>query len=1105
MANQIDEQTAILNLQVNYADAINGITEYTKRMNELQAQMKYLADQYEKGKISENEYRKEMEAVRAVSTQYKDNVRVLRKELQNNVRQQQENEGSLKQLRAELSNATKAYDELSRAERNGAKGKEMRNHINEITKELKQAEGETERFYRNVGNYENSIVQALGGNNKFAQSLLAMRNNAGGISGVVTQATTSVRAFGSALLSLLANPVFLAFAGIAGTGVAFKWFYDYNRGLIEATRLTREFTGLTGDALESLRNEIQATADLFDKDYKEVLQGVDTLMTQYGLNAWEAIKIVNDGFIAGADLSGNYLNQLKQYAPAFHDMGLSAEQLVALIAQTRSGIFSEQGMALVQMAGKRLREMSGETAKSLDAIGVSSQKVRQDLETGSADIFEIIQRIVGALKELNPNSQAVGAVLKDVFGRQGASGGLEMIKALETISTDIDAVKEKTGEYGKTQERMLKAQKELNDATSALFDMSQDGFETMNMEVKILATQGLTSVVKGIIDIINYLVNLYNESIVVRAVVQSFVVAWKNVWNAAKLAINIISNLLKRLGNDLVAIGKMVESLFSGNWSDIPKYVGQIGKGFGEFYRDSIKDAFDFGKQAVENFAGGWNAMTSNVKLKPISLPTGGGVSNAFGKVRQLNNMSRLTDLLDDTTDTNDNTTNTKGNKSGNATDADLMKREAQEIQKAEQLLTKIVTQNYEERRAQITHQYDAQIALIRQKLATETNLTAKAREAMNTQIVTLEKIKQQELDKLSEEEMRKRVEFETKRIDLMLTSVKEGTMEWRQLELVKINEQEQLAIAQAQKEYTDEEQREAMLLALRANFNQQRLELENKYQEEWRKKQEEAIKTDYETQILGAHGDELEQLRLKMEERKAILDAAQQGEEESLEQFNLRKAQLNEEYLNSVRAYTDKEFELQKAQAKAIGDVLGGLSSIAEAFGEENEALAKASKVLALGQIAVSTGVAIAEGVKQAQSVPFPANIAAIATTVATVLANIATAVKSVKSAKFASGGYVSGAGTGTSDSISARLSNGESVMTANTTSMFAPALSAFNQLGGGVPIVTANPQMQMGEDFLASAVAKGFASAPQPVVAVEEINRVDARMVRIEELSTI
>lgn len=1100
MANQIDEQTAILNLQVNYADAINGITLYAERMNELKTQMETLKEQYKSGAIAEKEYHKQMEALRAINTQYKDNVRVLRKELQNSVRQQQEEKGSLKQLRAELSNVTKKYDELSSKEREaGAKGKEYREEIKRITEELKKAEGETERYYRNVGNYENSIVQALGGNNKFAQSLLSLRNNAGGISGVVTQATTSVRAFGSALLSLLANPVFLAFAGIAGTGVAFKWFYDYNRGLIEATRLTREFTGLTGDALESLRNEIQATADLFDKDYKEVLQGVDTLMAQYGINAEEAIKIVNDGFIAGADLSGNYLNQLKQYAPAFHDMGLSAEQLVALIAQTRSGIFSEQGMALVQMAGKRLREMSTSTAQSLDAIGVSSQKVAQELATGSKDIFQVIQDISGKLKELSPNSQAVGAVLKDVFGRQGASGGLEMIKALETISTDIDAVKEKTGEYGKTQERMLKAQKELNDATSALFDMSQDGFETMNMEVKILATEGLSSVLKYIIEIINYLINLYNESIIVRAVVQSYVIAWKNVYAAAKLAFNLIFGLLKRMGNDLMAVGKMVEGVFSLNFGKVAEGFAQLGKGTIDYFKGAWQDIKSFGGDVASNFVDGFNATISNSKIRQISLPTGGGVSSAQGGLLGGGGVT--------TNNGNNNATGgakggSNNNKSGNA---DLLKREAQEIQKAEQLLTKIVTQNYEERRAQITHQYDAQIALIRQKLATETNLTAKAREAMNTQIVTLEKIKQQELDKLSAEEMRKRVEFETKRIELMLTSVKEGTMEWRQLELVRINEQEQLAIAQAQKEYTDEEQREAMLLALRANFDQQRLDLENKYQEEWRKQQEEAIKTDYETQILGARGDELEQLRLKMEERKAILDAAQQGEEESLEQFNLRKAQLNEEYLNSVRSYTDKEFELQKAQAKAIGDVLGGLSSIAEAFGEENEALAKASKVLALGQIAVSTGVAIAEGVKQAQSVPFPANIAAIATTVATVLANIATAVKSVKSAKFASGGYVSGAGTGTSDSISARLSNGESVMTANATSMFAPALSAFNQLGGGVPIVTANPQMQMGEDFIANAVAKGFASAPQPVVAVEEINRVDARMVRIEELSTI
>ena len=42
----------------------------------------------------------------------------------------------------------------------------------------------------------------------------------------------------------------------------------------------------------------------------------------------------------------------------------------------------------------------------------------------------------------------------------------------------------------------------------------------------------------------------------------------------------------------------------------------------------------------------------------------------------------------------------------------------------------------------------------------------------------------------------------------------------------------------------------------------------------------------------------------------------------------------------------------------------------------------------------------------------PIPANLAAIATTVATILANIATAISTVKSAKFAQGGKVTGPG---------------------------------------------------------------------------------------------
>lgn len=50
-----------------------------------------------------------------------------------------------------------------------------------------------------------------------------------------------------------------------------------------------------------------------------------------------------------------------------------------------------------------------------------------------------------------------------------------------------------------------------------------------------------------------------------------------------------------------------------------------------------------------------------------------------------------------------------------------------------------------------------------------------------------------------------------------------------------------------------------------------------------------------------------------------------------------------------------------------------------------------------------------------------------------------------------FAEGGYVSGPGNGVSDSIPARLSNGESVINANSTAMFGGLLSMINEAGGG------------------------------------------------------
>ena len=361
-------------------------------------------------------------------------------------------------------------------------------------------------------------------------------------------------------------------------------------------------------------------------------------------------------------------------------------------------------------------------------------------------------------------------------------------------------------------------------------------------------------------------------------------------------------------------------------------------------------------------------------------------------------------------------------------------------------------------------------------------------------------------MQKLSDEEVQKNIEKETKRISLLLATVKKGSEAEYQLKLQQLMKQEEAELAAANSEIASVEEREATKLAIRQKYNLLNDELMESHDNSVIQKQQKALKLEFETKIAAAGNDEVQVLQLKMEQKRVELESIQQLEGESIQEFNLRKLQAQNEYNDSKQSLTDKEVEIEQTKYQAVESIVGGLGSLTETLGEKNTTFAKLSKVLALGEIAVNTGKAIAAGVAQAQSVPFPGNMAAIATTIATVLANIATATKTVKSAKFAKGGDVVGPGSGTSDSIPAMLSNGESVMTAAATSMFSPMLSAFNQMGGGIPInATISNNQTLGEDMLAKAVAKGMAMAPPPVLSVEEYTTVSNRVKYLENLGSV
>ena len=133
----------------HYADSLNGVREQLKQVtNDINS----MSEAQRKSSSGENAV-KQYAGLKAQLKVAADEMRGFAKEQENIIKIQQASDGSLTQLRRQLSLLTAQYDNLSRDLRSGATGKELIVQIQAVTKELSEAEQASGRFYRNVGNY----------------------------------------------------------------------------------------------------------------------------------------------------------------------------------------------------------------------------------------------------------------------------------------------------------------------------------------------------------------------------------------------------------------------------------------------------------------------------------------------------------------------------------------------------------------------------------------------------------------------------------------------------------------------------------------------------------------------------------------------------------------------------------------------------------------------------------------------------------------------------------------------------------------------------------------------------------------------------------------
>lgn len=411
-----------------------------------------------------------------------------------------------------------------------------------------------------------------------------------------------------------------AVASISAVVEGAKWFYSYNMEVEEAQRLTREFFNIQGDELVHSQSQISALAKQFGKDYKDVLGTVELLTNQFGISISEAINAIEDGLQAGADLNGTFLSQIQQYGPAFSDAGGAVKDLVASITQTRSGIFNEAGMGLIQTATNRIRTMSTATQGALNSIGISSKQLEADLISGKTSILEAIKMISGKIKELPENSMQVGQVMKAVFGKTASNEGLKLVKTLADMSTNMDELKGVTGEYGELQREEVEAQAELNEKMSKFFGLGENGFDELTMKAKIFGVKALSKIIDYTVKIINYFIDLYNESKIFRVGIEHVKNTFKNTWEVFKFGVNLVIDGFKGMGRMAKAWAKVIEGAFS---FDVDKITTGI-KGLWDAYRDTWieigQDAKKMAANVRNNFIDAINNTAGKKKVARISV-----------------------------------------------------------------------------------------------------------------------------------------------------------------------------------------------------------------------------------------------------------------------------------------------------------------------------------------------------------------------------------------------------------------------------------------------------------------------------------------------------
>ena len=379
--------------QIALSIEIDGLSDLTKQVVGLEQQLESLNAELKETEKGSDEYIKLRNAV-AVTKEELSKARKEQKDFVKSAEATKQAEGSYYQLNQQLVDLRKSYKNLSAAERESAKGQEMKMKIQELDSELKKIDGQIGQFQRNVGNYpktfaliNRSLMRTIPGFEAFSEQL---RDSEG-----------KMNLFGKALIG-----GFVAFQAAKFIGQAIKRLDEFITKIEETKTTVAEFSGAYGEDLDNITASTTALAETFDVDAKTISEAAAKLSNQLGIGFEEALDKLGGVLVEGGMDANQYLNTISEYPDSFKD---------ATGAVTD---FSEKNKNLLA-TNKELAASQVEVANKLSGVRDTFKTTGKQIETG---LFLVLAKLIEIFRPVGQAFYDLGVTLGNLFSTFSKGG-----------------------------------------------------------------------------------------------------------------------------------------------------------------------------------------------------------------------------------------------------------------------------------------------------------------------------------------------------------------------------------------------------------------------------------------------------------------------------------------------------------------------------------------------------------------------------------------------------------------------------------------------------------------------------------------------------------